>query len=78
MGTELDKEKNFKTELIFYLISSLLSLKPQILGKSQQAVSGWELDSFKGDYKPNKMEKGIKLSFHNLGSLGKANNTAKM
>lgn len=24
------------------------------------------------------MEKGIKLSFHNLGSLGKANNTAKM
>ena len=40
MGTELDKEKNFKTELLFYLISLLLSLKPQILGRSQQAVSG--------------------------------------
>lgn len=77
MGTELDKEKNFKTELIFYLISFLLSLKPQILG-SKQAVSEWELDYFKGDYKPNKMEKGIKLSFHNLGSLGRVNNTAKM
>lgn len=77
MGTELDKEKNFQTELIFYLISFLLSLKPQILG-SKQAVSEWELDYFKGDYKPNKMEKGIKLSFHNLGSLGKENNTAKM
>ena len=72
------RKKITKELIIFYLISLLLSLKPQILGRSQQAVSGWELDSFKGDYKPNKMEKGIKLSFHNLGSLGKANNTAKM
>ena len=49
MGTELEKEKIFKTELIFYLISLLLSLKPQILGRSQQAVSGCEPDSFKAD-----------------------------
>lgn len=41
-------------------------------------MSGWGFDSFNGECKPNKVEKGIKLSFLNLRRLGKANNAAKM
>lgn len=77
MGQKWTMERTLSKRNFHFIKSVCCSPKTVSSRKSQQVASGWDFDSFNRGCETNKGERGIKLSFLNLGSLEKAN-TAKM